>query len=246
MAPEMVARRGYGKAVDFWSTGVLGFEMMTGQLPFRDKDVKKLHRKILGEKVKYPQHISGPAVQLLKRLLERNVSKRLGAAKTTMFEVGGIAALKDHAFFTCERAFSWKKIEEKTTPPPLHVGVAEVGDTSNFDKDITALAISGSITGKSDSICPEASPFAQNFRGFSYVSPAFRRTRSRSRAASVGSDADADADGVDGARSRSSSGGCGRPLRANSIASLAEAPDFESEENLACPDDWEDEKNSLS
>jgi p70 ribosomal S6 kinase len=51
MAPEMLTRNGYGKAVDWWSLGALFFEMMVGEAPFTGKTAKEVERKILSEKV---------------------------------------------------------------------------------------------------------------------------------------------------------------------------------------------------
>lgn len=118
MAPEMVARRAYGKAVDFWSLGVLVFEMLTGKTPFAAPTTKELHRKILTEKVKFPSYVNKDAISCLRGLLERQVPRRLGATKATMFEIGGLAALKAHAFFG---HIEWQPLARRECPPPLRV-----------------------------------------------------------------------------------------------------------------------------
>mmetsp|Transcript_21890 Transcript_21890/g.67371 ORF Transcript_21890/g.67371 Transcript_21890/m.67371 type:complete len:324 (-) Transcript_21890:87-1058(-) len=116
MAPEMVARRSYGKAVDVWSLGVLIFEMVSGKTPFSAKDTKELHRKILTEKVKFPTFLDSSTVSVLRGLLERQVPKRLGASKATMFQVGGFDALKAHAFF---KRIEWQPLARRESPAPL-------------------------------------------------------------------------------------------------------------------------------
>ena len=45
-APEMLARKGYGKAIDWWSLGVLLYEMLTGTTPFGDEDTRKMFKNI--------------------------------------------------------------------------------------------------------------------------------------------------------------------------------------------------------
>ena len=118
MAPEMVARRSYGKAVDVWSLGILIFEMVTGKTPFSAPkgDTKELHRKILTEKVKFPSFLSSSTISVLRGLLERQVPKRLGASKATMFQVGGFDALKGHAFFD---HIEWQPLARRESPAPL-------------------------------------------------------------------------------------------------------------------------------
>ena len=95
MAPEMVARKWYGKGADFWSLGCIAFEMLSGEPPFSSKKgSKELFRKIMSERVRMPDGASAGACKLLKGLLNRAPEKRLGAARGTMFEVGGVGALK--------------------------------------------------------------------------------------------------------------------------------------------------------
>jgi len=118
MAPEMVARRSYGKPVDFWSLGILIFEMLTGKPPFAHRETKELHRKILTDKIKWPQFIGPDAIGILRGLLERQVPRRLGATKATMFEVGGVAALKSQFFF---HQIEWQPLLRRESPAPLAI-----------------------------------------------------------------------------------------------------------------------------
>lgn len=95
MAPEMVARKWYGKGADFWSLGCLAYEMFSGLPPFSSKKgSKELFKKIMNERIRMPDGASSAACKLLKGLLNRDAGKRLGAARGTYLEVGGVGALK--------------------------------------------------------------------------------------------------------------------------------------------------------
>ena len=89
----------YGPAVDWWSLGTLIFEMLTGDPPFDHKDRKKLYQKIMSENPKFPSYLTASCIKLLRGLLDRNVERRLGAAKSSMFEVRGVSEVKKSPFF---------------------------------------------------------------------------------------------------------------------------------------------------
>lgn len=80
LAPELLHGHGYTKAVDWWTLGVLLYEMLTGLPPFYDENTNEMYRKILAE----PLHFPGPDVvppaarDLLTRLLDRDATRRLG------------------------------------------------------------------------------------------------------------------------------------------------------------------------
>jgi serine/threonine protein kinase len=135
---------GYGRSVDIWALGALAYEMMTGDAPFRDKSKKELYRKILSEKPTYPQYLSPTAVSLLKGLLERNVDKRLGCGKSNMFEVKGITALKNHAFF---KGLDWAALERREVNPPYKINVASADDVSHFDPYFTTMPLNLELGG---------------------------------------------------------------------------------------------------
>lgn len=72
MAPEIIASRGHSKAADWWSLGILLFEMLTGASPFRAKNRAVLQKKILTERIKYPSFLTQHAHKLLTELLQRD------------------------------------------------------------------------------------------------------------------------------------------------------------------------------
>jgi serine/threonine protein kinase len=97
MAPEMVARKWYGKGADYWSLGCIAYEMLSGLPPFSSNGKggsREMFRKIMNERIRMPEGASAAACKLLKGLLNRDAGKRLGASRGTMFEVGGVGALK--------------------------------------------------------------------------------------------------------------------------------------------------------
>ena len=72
MAPEIIAGRGHSKNADWWSVGVLLFEMLSGNAPFRAKNRGVLQKKILTEKIKYPTFLTSAAHKFLTALLQRD------------------------------------------------------------------------------------------------------------------------------------------------------------------------------
>lgn len=159
MAPEMLVRNGYGKAVDWWSLGALLYEMLVGNPPFvasRNGGQKELDRKIISEKVSCPPYLTAAAHNVLKSLLEKDPSRRLGCTKGNMFSVGGVSALKNHDFFG---GIDWDQLLHKTfSSPPINIEVKdEDSDIPYFHESFTSQCLSSSVI--EDSLTPTmASP----------------------------------------------------------------------------------------
>lgn len=108
LAPELLMGKGYNKTVDWWTLGVLLYEMLTGLPPFYDENTNEMYRKILSEPLHFPsQEIVPPAAKdLLTKLLNRNPEERLGA--------NGSAEIKSHPFF---HAIDWRKLLQRKYEP---------------------------------------------------------------------------------------------------------------------------------
>ncbi|KAM4866376.1 ribosomal protein S6 kinase alpha-2 isoform 1-T1 [Thomomys bottae] len=154
MAPEVVNRRGHTQSADWWSFGVLMFEMLTGSLPFQGKDRKETMALILKAKLGMPQFLSAEAQSLLRALFKRNPCNRLGAG------LDGVEEIKRHPFFV---TIDWNKLYRKEIKPPFKPAVGRPEDTFHFDPEFTARTPTDS-----PGVPPSAN--AHNlFRGFSFV-----------------------------------------------------------------------------
>ena len=68
LAPELLLGQGYSKVVDWWTLGILIFEMLTGLPPFYDENTNEMYKRILTEELKLPDYISPVAKELLKNV----------------------------------------------------------------------------------------------------------------------------------------------------------------------------------
>ncbi|KAG0359347.1 hypothetical protein BG005_000957 [Podila minutissima] len=114
MAPEVLLRKGYFESVDWWSLGVVMFELLFGRRPFRGKSNDLLTNSILRDPLPFPENvhdmISAPCLDVLSRLCERDISKRLGCTPD------GLDAVKNHPWFN---GIEWDKLVTKEATPPF-------------------------------------------------------------------------------------------------------------------------------
>ncbi|CAJ0946415.1 unnamed protein product, partial [Mesorhabditis belari] len=156
MAPEVITRRGHSTAADFWSLGVLMYEMLTGRLPFTGVDRKDTMQQILKAKLTMPHFLSPDAQSLLRSLFKRNAVNRLGAGPDAAAE------LKQHTFFS---SIDWAKLYKKEINPPFKPAVTTNDITLYFDPEFTKK------TPRDSPALPPSAAAHELFRGFSFVSP---------------------------------------------------------------------------
>ncbi|KTW30847.1 protein kinase C-like protein [Pneumocystis carinii B80] len=128
MAPEILFEQHYGRAVDWWAFGVLIYQMLLGQSPFRGEDEDEIFDAIQSDEPLYPIHMPRDSVSILQRLLIKEPEQRLGSGPSDALEVMA------HPFF---RNINWDDIYHKRVHPPYFPKITNPMDTSNFDTEFT-------------------------------------------------------------------------------------------------------------
>ncbi|XP_015233796.1 PREDICTED: ribosomal protein S6 kinase beta-2 [Cyprinodon variegatus] len=157
MAPEILNRSGHNRAVDWWSLGALMHDMLTGSPPFTAENRKKTIDKILKCKVNLPPYLTVDARDLIKKLLKKNPSQRIGSGK------GDAADIQKHPFF---RHISWEELLNKRVEPPYKPQLHSEEDVSQFDTRFTRQT---PVDSPDDTRLSHSAELA--FAGFSFVAP---------------------------------------------------------------------------
>eukprot|EP01105_Mastigella_eilhardi_P022878 TRINITY_DN56_c0_g1_i2.p1 TRINITY_DN56_c0_g1~~TRINITY_DN56_c0_g1_i2.p1 ORF type:complete len:497 (+),score=91.34 TRINITY_DN56_c0_g1_i2:78-1568(+) len=148
IAPEVIVGHGHTSSVDWWTFGILLYEMLFGCPPFRGKDREETFSQILLCTLKFPPHkfpVSKHALDIVKQLLRVEPNKRLGT-------VNGACDVKQHRFFA---GVKWSMLRNQT--PPIVPQLVDEEDTSYFpflEDDDEVAKLEAAITPKS----PPASP----------------------------------------------------------------------------------------
>ncbi|XP_058984749.1 cGMP-dependent protein kinase, isozyme 2 forms cD4/T1/T3A/T3B isoform X3 [Musca domestica] len=126
VAPEVILNRGHDISADYWSLGVLMFELLTGTPPFTGSDPMRTYNIILKgiDAIEFPRNITSNARNLIKKLCRDNPAERLG------YQRGGISEIQKHKWFD---GFYWWGLQNRTLEPPIKPTVKGVTDTTNFD-----------------------------------------------------------------------------------------------------------------
>ncbi|XP_026860617.2 ribosomal protein S6 kinase alpha-5 isoform X1 [Electrophorus electricus] len=161
MAPEIVEGGEYGhnKAVDWWSLGVLMYELMTGGSPFTVDGDENSHsdiaKRILKKDPPYPKDMGPLARDIIQRLLIKDPKKRLGSG------LSGAQNVKSHPFY---QKINWEDLAAKNVPAPFKPVIRDELDVSNFAEEFTEM---------DPTYSPAALP--QNcdriFQGYSFIAP---------------------------------------------------------------------------
>jgi cGMP-dependent protein kinase len=126
-APELIASTGHTKAVDWWTLGILIFELMSGHPPFESAYPMQIYSKVMKGigKVNFPPKCKGPVESLIRDLLKREPSERLPMKQ------GGLKLLKDHAFYAKD-GLNWQLVWEQKADVPYKPSVKSKKDIANF------------------------------------------------------------------------------------------------------------------
>ncbi|PIN88698.1 Serine/threonine-protein kinase 38-like [Aquarana catesbeiana] len=124
IAPEVFMQTGYNKLCDWWSLGVIMYEMLIGYPPFCSETPQETYRKVMTwkETLVFPPEV--PISEKSKDLILRfcnDAENRIGA--------NGIEEIKSHAFF---EGVDWGHIRER--PAAITIEIKSIDDTSNFDE----------------------------------------------------------------------------------------------------------------
>ncbi|XP_069163564.1 cAMP-dependent protein kinase catalytic subunit 1 isoform X9 [Procambarus clarkii] len=124
LAPEIILSKGYNKAVDWWALGVLVYEMAAGYPPFFADQPIQIYEKIVSGKVRFPGHFSSDLKDLLRNLLQVDLTKRYGNLKNAVNDI------KNHKWFA---STDWIAVYQRKVEAPFIPKCKGPGDTSNFD-----------------------------------------------------------------------------------------------------------------
>ncbi|XP_031747733.1 protein kinase C delta type-like isoform X1 [Xenopus tropicalis] len=111
MAPEVIEEKEYNAAADWWSLGIIIYQMATYTFPFTSPMGKQLSP--LTDEPFYPSWLSDELVDLLQALLEKDHHLRLGKN----------GKIREHPFFRC---IDWVKLENRQLTPPFQLAVRSV------------------------------------------------------------------------------------------------------------------------
>ncbi|XP_025846608.2 serine/threonine-protein kinase 38 isoform X1 [Vulpes vulpes] len=124
IAPEVFMQTGYNKLCDWWSLGVIMYEMLIGYPPFCSETPQETYKKVMNwkETLTFPPEV--PISEKAKDLILRFCSEwehRIGAP--------GVEEIKSNSFF---EGVDWEHIRER--PAAISIEIKSIDDTSNFDE----------------------------------------------------------------------------------------------------------------
>ncbi|KAJ3200963.1 serine/threonine protein kinase, AGC, partial [Clydaea vesicula] len=123
ISPEVIRGQGHTSAVDWWTLGILIFEMLFGTTPFKGRNRNATFHNVLHNDIIFPiepQEISSSCKNLIRKLLHKDEEKRIGSR-------AGASDVKHHAYF---KGLNWALL--RNTTPPIIPKIQDPLDTSNF------------------------------------------------------------------------------------------------------------------
>ncbi|XP_077596111.1 cGMP-dependent protein kinase 1 isoform X4 [Stigmatopora nigra] len=125
MAPEIIKNQGHDFAVDFWSLGILIYELLVGSPPFSSSEPQKIYAKILDGVLNYPPYLSEAAKSIISKLCRPRPGQRLGNTKN------GIKDVRHHRWFS---NMNWHKLRMAQLDAPTIRLIRKGPCYINFDR----------------------------------------------------------------------------------------------------------------
>jgi serine/threonine protein kinase len=124
-APELIASTGHTNAVDWWTLGILTFELMSGHPPFESAYPMQIYSKVMKgiSKVPFPPKCQGPVGDFIKALLKKEPSERLP------MRPGGVKNVRDQKWYS---GFDWDAMNNMALEAPYKPVVKSKKDIANF------------------------------------------------------------------------------------------------------------------
>jgi serum/glucocorticoid-regulated kinase 1 len=164
LAPEVLRKEPYDRAVDWWCLGSVLHEMLFGLPPFYSRDTNEMYRNILHKPLRIKPNCSQQAARIITGLLQKDRTLRLGSRYD--FE-----EIRRHEFY---RTINWHALFNKAIPTPFVPLVHSDADTRNIDPEFTKEAVPQSVGKSTDStnrVSASVIEADDTFSGFSYVPP---------------------------------------------------------------------------
>lgn len=126
LAPEIIMSKGHDKSVDYWSFGVLVYELLVGRSPFYfyGTDQISLFKRIVLVNYEIPSVVNDDAKDMIQKLLVRRQTSRLGNLRN------GPKDVQDHLWF---KPVNFKKLVKKEIMAPWIPSISDPFDSSHFD-----------------------------------------------------------------------------------------------------------------
>jgi serum/glucocorticoid-regulated kinase 2 len=127
LAPEIVAGGQHDKAVDWWSLGILLYELTVGIPPFYSQNTDVMYKKIEQGVLRFPPFLTDNCKSLIVDLLNRNPAERCGS-------LDDVEDIKRHAFFA---DVDWDAMFRKEILPDFTPDVQQSDPSALFENVFT-------------------------------------------------------------------------------------------------------------
>lgn len=146
IAPEVILNTGHGRAADWYTLGILIYELMVGRPPFMHADTYEVFKMTLREKIPFPAELSKDAKSLITHLCDHDLSKRFGNL------VNGSGDIRGHRFF---KTIDFDRLKNQELVPP-YVPIVDAAALHNLKQE-KGLQLSMIPESRNDAVAPAIS-----------------------------------------------------------------------------------------